>query len=85
MRLFGSTKEAQIAEAVEQQKLRSEEANQHKFSGILNHEQREKLRGIVRREHLKHYPEEFLTDLECDKFIDSFGEGYVEAQLRRKI
>lgn len=85
MPIYGSTKEAQIAEAVEQQRLRSEEANQHRFSGILNIEQRQKLRAIVRREHLAHYPDEYLTDLECDKFIDSFGEGYVEAQLRRDI
>jgi len=84
-RIFLSEREAQIAEAAEQARLRSEENNQHKFSGILNVEQRNKLRTIVRNEHLRHYPKEYLTDLECDKFIDSFGEGYVEAQLRRKI
>lgn len=55
----------------------------NRFSGLLKIQDRERLRKIIRAEHLRHYPKEFLTDYECDKFIDSWAEDYVEQQLRR--
>ena len=52
------------------------------LSSLLKHEDRQRLRTITRRIHLRHYPQEFLTDLECDKLIDSFSEEVIEANLR---
>lgn len=54
-----------------------------RYSGLLSARDRERLRSIVRNEHLRYYPRELLTDAECDKFIDSFAESYLEQQLRR--
>lgn len=54
-----------------------------RYSGLLSVRDRDRLRAIVRNEHLRHYPKELLTDAECDKFIDSFAESYLEKQLSR--
>jgi hypothetical protein len=32
-----------------------------------------RLRQIVKRYHLRHYPADKLTDVECDKLIDAWG------------
>ena len=52
------------------------------FASMLKHEDRERLRAIVRRVHLAHYPADLLTNYECDKLIDSFSERVIEANLR---
>lgn len=52
------------------------------FSVLLKHEDRERLRKITRNVHLKFYPTDYLTDLECDKFIDAMGPEVVEQQLK---
>lgn len=52
------------------------------ISTLLKHEDRQRLRAIVRRVHLRWLPNEFLTDYECDKLIDSFSEEVIEANLR---
>lgn len=52
------------------------------LASLLKHEDRQRLRAIVRRVHLRFLPESFLTDYECDKLIDSFSEEVIEAQLR---
>lgn len=52
------------------------------ISNLLKHEDRQRLRAICRRVHLRFMPSEFLTDYECDKLIDSFSEEVIEANLR---
>lgn len=52
------------------------------FSSLLSVKDRGRLREIVKRTHLKHYPVEHLTDYEADKFIDSLSERVIEAKLR---
>ncbi len=41
-------------------------------------EVRRRLRLITKHVHLRHYPGDFLTDRECDKFISSWSRGYLE-------
>jgi hypothetical protein len=52
------------------------------FASLLKWEDRQRLRAIVRRVHLRFLPESLLTDYECDKLIDSFSEQVIEANLR---
>lgn len=40
------------------------------------------LRGIVRKVHLVHVPEQHATDKECDKLIESLGPEIVERMIR---
>ena len=40
------------------------------------------LRGIVRKVHLRHVPDQFATDKECDKLIESLGPEIVERMIR---
>lgn len=43
------------------------------FSSTISAADRERLRQIVRKIHLKHYPTEKLTNYEVDKLIDAWG------------
>ena len=47
-------------------------------------EVRRRLRRITKHVHLRHYPGEFLTDRECDKFISSWSRGYLE-RMKEKM
>lgn len=49
---------------------------------MLKVEDRQRLRAIVRRVHLKWMPADLLTDYECDKLIDSFSEAVIAANLK---
>jgi hypothetical protein len=49
---------------------------------MLKVEDRDRLRAIVRRIHLRWMPEEFLNDYECDKLIDSSSEEVIAANLK---
>ena len=40
------------------------------------------LRKIVKNINMKHYPKEFVTDYEADKFIDSLAPSTVARLLR---
>ena len=80
-RLVASELEAQIEDNLAEAGLASGDVNY--FSGLISFRDRERLRRIVRAEHLRHYPRERLTDLECDKFIDSWSENYVGEQIAR--
>jgi len=52
------------------------------LSSMMKWEDRQRLRAIVRRVHLRFLPESLLTDYECDKLIDSFSEQVIEANLK---
>jgi len=47
-------------------------------------EVRRRLRLITKHVHLRHYPGDFLTDRECDKFISSWSRGYFE-RMKEKM
>ncbi len=52
------------------------------FTTMLSVHDRRKLRAIVRRIHLRFYPESLLTNHECDKFIDTLSAEMIESNLR---
>lgn len=52
------------------------------FSSMLSVADRRRLRAIVRRVHLRFYPQDFLTNHEVDKFIDSLSEEMIYRNLR---
>lgn len=55
------------------------------FSSRLTYTDRQRLRAVVRKVHLAHYPAEKLTDLECDKLIDAWGPEVATSVLRQAV
>jgi hypothetical protein len=51
----------------------------------LSFQDRQRLRKIVKKVHLKFLPEEFLTDKEADKMIESLGPSVREKLLVEHI
>ena len=43
------------------------------FTTTLNHRDRQRLRAIVRKVHLQHYPGHLIDDLLCDRVIDAIA------------
>jgi hypothetical protein len=43
------------------------------FSSTLSWPDRLRLRAVVKKIHMKHYPLEFVTDAEADKMIDAIA------------
>lgn len=55
------------------------------FSTQLKWGDRLRLRAIVRKVHLSFLPDEYLTDYECDKYIDSLGPKVCAAEIERHV
>lgn len=49
---------------------------------LLSLADRRRLREVTRRVHLRFYPQEFLTDRECDRFIESLTPELIAANLK---
>jgi len=47
-------------------------------SAVYTQEQWNKVRLVVKTQHMKHYPKEFVTDKEADKIIASMSRQTVE-------
>lgn len=43
------------------------------FTTQLSVTDRDRLRMVIRKIHLRHYPQDKLTNFECDKLIDAWG------------
>jgi len=52
------------------------------FLSSLTEQDLNLLRGIVRKVHLAHVPQDFATDVECDKLIESLGPEVAEMMIR---
>lgn len=52
------------------------------FIGTLSKRDLDLLRGIVRKVHLAYVPQDFATDKECDKLIESLGIEIAEKMIR---
>ena len=52
------------------------------FLHSLKKEDRDILRQVVKKVHLIHHPEEFCTDTEADKVINTIGPEVVERMIR---
>lgn len=55
------------------------------FTSILSEADRERLRAIVRKVHLQHYPAHLLTNYECDKLIDSWGPEIAASLVKKAV
>lgn len=55
------------------------------FSSRLTFTDRQRLRSVVRKVHLRHYPADKLTDLECDKLIDAWGPEVATDIIRQAV
>jgi hypothetical protein len=55
------------------------------FASIISIEDRRRLRHIVRKVHLSHYPADKLTNVECDKLIDAWGPEVVSDIIRKTM
>jgi len=53
------------------------------FLHTLSQVDRERLRAVVKRVHLRHNPKEFINDYEADKFIETLGPEVAEKMIRR--
>ena len=47
-------------------------------SAVYTQEQWNKVRLVVKTQHMKHYPKEFVTDQEADKIIAAMSRETVE-------
>lgn len=55
------------------------------FSTRLKFGDLQKLRAIVKRVHLRHYPTEMINDYEADRLIDVLAPATQEYLVRRAI
>ena len=55
------------------------------FASILSEADRERLRAIVRKVHLVHYPAHLLTNIECDKLIDAWGPEIAASLVKKAV
>jgi hypothetical protein len=51
----------------------------------LSHYDLVRLRRVVRRLHLRYYPEEYCTDMECDRLIETFVPATVERLIKKLV
>jgi hypothetical protein len=55
------------------------------FTSQLSSADRDRLRHIVRKVHLSHYPTEKLTNLEVDKLIDAWGPEIAGKLVKKAV
>jgi hypothetical protein len=51
----------------------------------LSFQDLQRLREVVRRVHLRHYPQEHCTERECDRIIETLVPATAERLLKRLI
>jgi hypothetical protein len=55
------------------------------FSSVLSVADRDRLRLIVRHVHLRYYPQDKLTNYECDKLIDAWGPDVAGRMIKAAV
>ena len=55
------------------------------FLNTLSLKDKRRLRTIVKKVHLKHYPTHMITDYEADKLVEAFGEETVYNLLKDNV
>lgn len=55
---------------------------QGSFVHSLSQRDRDVLRDVVKRVHMRHYPSEFVTDYEADKMVEVMLPETVDALIR---
>lgn len=52
------------------------------FINTLNQSDRDTLRVVVMRTHMKHHPKNFITNYEADRIIEAIGPEIAERMIR---
>ena len=55
------------------------------YSTRLSWADRQRLRSIVKKVHMKHYPTDMLTDKEADRIIDVIAPGTAEYLVKHHL
>ena len=55
------------------------------FLNNLSIKDRKRLRTVVKKTHLQHYPTHMITDYEADKLVEAFGEETVYNLLKANV
>jgi hypothetical protein len=55
------------------------------FLGSLSFEDLDLLRKVVKNIHMRHFPEDLVTDHEADKVIEAFGDETCERLVRTAV
>ena len=55
------------------------------FIHTISQKDRNRLRTIVKRVHLKNYPTHVITDYEADKLVEAFGEETIYNLLKSNV
>jgi|RhiMethySRZTD1v2_1073278.scaffolds.fasta_scaffold05871_16 hypothetical protein len=53
------------------------------FSTTLSYGDRQKLRAVVKKVHMRHFPTELISDYEADRMIDVIAPGTAAYLIRR--
>lgn len=59
--------------------------NAHSFASSLSIRERNLLRMVVRKVHLRHLPGDMITDLEADRVIDAMGPITQEKLVKKAV
>lgn len=57
----------------------------HSFTTSLSFQDLQRLRAVVKRVHLRHYPSHMISDYEADRVIDAMGPITQEKLIRRAV
>lgn len=55
------------------------------FINTLSQPEREVLRKVVMRVHMRHHPKDFVTEYEADKIIEALAPESVEVMIKAGI
>tara|TARA_R110001592_G_C12990520_1_gene735013 strand:+ start:223 stop:411 length:189 start_codon:yes stop_codon:yes gene_type:complete len=55
------------------------------FLNNISLKDRNRLRTIVKKVHLKNYPTHMITDYEADKLVEAFGEETIYNLLKANV
>tara|TARA_R110000796_G_scaffold15867_4_gene50200 strand:+ start:513 stop:701 length:189 start_codon:yes stop_codon:yes gene_type:complete len=55
------------------------------FLNNLSLKDRKRLRTIVKKTHLQHYPTHMITDYEADKLVEAIGEETIYNMLKANV
>ena len=55
------------------------------WSSKLSWSDRLKLRAVVKKVHLKHFPDHLITDYECDRMIEAIAPQTAEYLIKKHI
>ena len=55
------------------------------FLNSLSLKDRNRLRTIIKKTHLKYYPTHMITNYEADKLVEAFGEETIYNMLKANV